>query len=267
MNETFIINLIIGAVAGIMAGMFGIGGGVVIVPALVLFSNFSIVQANGTSLAALLLPVGVLAVISYYRAGYMDLKVAFYLATGMIFGVVFGSYIALALPTNMLKIFYAIFLIYVSWSFVKPLELWKKYILKLKVEVMHENENFKAYPYYIFLIVGIATGVISGMFGIGGGLFIVPFLIKFLKYHPKKAIGTSLGALLLPVGLPGVLIYYHAGQLNILYALPLALGIVLGAIFGAKIMISLPTVLVKRVYGLFLLVVAFYFIVDEMFFK
>ena len=70
-----IVLIIIGFIAGILAGMFGIGGGVVIVPALMgLLPDFNFHQATGTSLAALLLPVGIFAVISYYRKGFLSIK-------------------------------------------------------------------------------------------------------------------------------------------------------------------------------------------------
>jgi uncharacterized protein len=262
MSEYLIIYLIIGVVAGVLAGMFGIGGGVVIVPALILLANFSITQANGTSLAALLLPVAIFGVISYYRAGLINIKISAFVASGLIIGVIFGSIIALSLPTNILKFIYGLFLLYVSWSFMKPMELWKEYILKrdfIRPKIPAEV-NDSQYRYYFYLIVGIFAGILSGLFGIGGGLVIVPVLIYFLKYDAKKAVGTSLGALLLPVGFPGVILYFNAGQLDFGAAMPVALGLVFGAVIGAKITISLPSLTVKRIYSVFLLIMSFYFI-------
>jgi hypothetical protein len=87
-------------------------------------------------------------------------------------------------------------------------------------------------------------------------------LITFMKFNPKKAVGTSLGALLLPVALPGVITYYNAGQLHIFASGLLAAGLVLGSIIGAKITISLPVSIVKRVFALFLLIIALQFIIS-----
>jgi uncharacterized membrane protein YfcA len=261
MDTTLVINLLIGLVAGVLAGMFGIGGGVVIVPALILLSGFSIVLANGTSLAALLLPVGILAVMSYYRADLIDLKISGLMATGLIIGVIAGSFIALNIPTNSLKFIYGLFLLYVSWNFMKPMELWRKYIRKEEIIIENKQEkSHRDYKLYFFPLVGLSAGVMSGLFGIGGGLVIVPMLIAFLHMDTKRAVGTSLGALLLPVTLPGVLIYYNAGQLNIPYAVTVAAGLVLGALVGAKITISLPAMTVKRIYSLFLLFMGINFI-------
>jgi hypothetical protein len=262
MDNVFIINLVIGAIAGILAGMFGIGGGVVIVPALILLSGFTLVQANGTSLAALLLPVGVLAVISYYREGLINIRISLYVACGLALGVIAGSYIALHIPVNILRIFYGIFLIYVCWSFTKPLAIWKKYIRKeIAVEAVRPEKSHKDYKFYFFPAIGILAGILSGMFGIGGGLVIVPVLIAFLHFDTKKAIGTSLGALLLPVTFPGVMMYYQAGHLELGYALPVAIGLVVGAFFGAKITIGLSSAIVKRIYSIFLFIMALNFII------
>jgi uncharacterized protein len=260
MDTVFAVNLAIGIVAGVLAGMFGIGGGVVIVPALILFSGFTIVQANGTSLAALLLPVGILAVISYYRAGLINIRISAYVSSGLILGVIAGSYIALNIPVSFLKIFYGIFLLYVSWSFMDPVALWKKFVNKEEVINNKPEKHHTSYRFYFYLLVGITAGILSGMFGIGGGLVIVPILIAFLHFDAKKAIGTSLGALLLPVTFPGVVMYHNAGQLEFGYAIPVAAGLVVGALFGAKITIGLSSHIVKRVYAIFTTAMAVHFI-------
>lgn len=95
------------------------------------------------------------------------------------------------------------------------------------------------------------------MFGVGGGLIIVPALLFLLKLKETEAIGTSLAALIPPVGLLGAVEYYRDGFVNVRYAALVAVGLFLGAYFGARIMTSLPPELVRRLYGGFLLVVAF----------
>jgi hypothetical protein len=104
------------------------------------------------------------------------------------------------------------------------------------------------------------AGVASGLFGIGGGAVIVPTLVVLLGYEQKRAVGTSLGALLLPVGLPGVLSYQDAGVLDVAQAAPIAVGLMLGAVVGAQITLQLPSTTVKRLYGVFLFLVGLNFI-------
>jgi uncharacterized membrane protein YfcA len=108
----------------------------------------------------------------------------------------------------------------------------------------------------ILLGVGLFAGVLSGMFGIGGGLVIVPALLLIIKMKELEALGTSLAALIPPVGLLGALEYYRNGHINIKYAALIACGLFIGAYFGARIVMPLPPVLIRRLYAGFLFVIA-----------
>jgi len=110
--------------------------------------------------------------------------------------------------------------------------------------------------YLGLLAVGLVAGVFAGMFGIGGGLIIVPALVYLFKMPILEGTGTSLAALIPPVGLLGAYEYYRNGYINIAYAMLIAAGIFVGAYFGAKIVIGLPPTVIKRIYGTFLLVIA-----------
>ncbi len=112
--QTVLILLIIGLIAGILSGVVGIGGGIVIVPALVFFIGFSQRMAQGTSLAIMLLPIGLLAVIQFYKAGYVDIKVSAIIAFAFFVGSYFGSRIALTVSQDILKKVFAILLIVVA---------------------------------------------------------------------------------------------------------------------------------------------------------
>ena len=267
-----ILQLIIGIIAGIMAGMFGIGGGIVMVPALMTLKGFSITQANGASLTALMMPVGILAVIEYKKKNLIDYKVASFMALGLLLGVYFGSRLALTLPVMLLKQIYGIFLLAVFWKFfdfktIKRKEIILNTVGNNLIENVVDNESIsllnkmkKRSSIFYLLPLAIIAGILSGMFGIGGGLVIVPIMITLLKFSAKKAVGTSLAALLLPVALPGVLTYYYAGQLEIQSSLIMALGLILGSFAGAKITISLPSPFIKRIYAFFILIIGINFI-------
>jgi uncharacterized membrane protein YfcA len=110
------------------------------------------------------------------------------------------------------------------------------------------------------LILGLTAGVLSGVFGIGGGLVIVPALILICGFEPKTAVGTSLFVILLPTGLLGVLNYWRSGDLKVGAGWWIALGVFAGAYFGARVGVALSEVAMKRLYGVFLLVVAVYFL-------
>ena len=106
--------LVIGLIAGVLSGLFGIGGGVVIVPALIMVSQMKPETATGTSLASLLLPVGVLGAWHYYRHGFVEVAPAALIATGLVIGAWLGAFVALRLSAQDLQKAFAIFLVFVA---------------------------------------------------------------------------------------------------------------------------------------------------------
>jgi uncharacterized membrane protein YfcA len=251
--------IIVGAAAGVFAGLFGIGGGIVIVPSLILLAGFPLVRATGTSLAAILLPVGILGVLAYYRARIIDVRASALLAIGLLTSVALGAWAANILPVDVMRKLFAVFCLYVGWNFIDPVPRIRR-ILGREVAVKPEPEADPRPPAYALVGIGLLAGVMSGMFGIGGGNIIVPLLTLALHYPPKRAIATSLGAILFPYSLPGVLYYHNAGTLDLGAAAWIALGLFLGTVFGARITIRLPSQTVKLLYGLFLVFVAVRFI-------
>jgi uncharacterized membrane protein YfcA len=111
---TIVILIIIGVLAGMLSGLVGVGGGLVIVPALVYFLAYSQKQAQGTSLAVLLLPVVVVSAFYYYKSGYMNVNAVPLIAVGFLFGGYFGGKLALVLPDATLKKVFAIVLILIA---------------------------------------------------------------------------------------------------------------------------------------------------------
>ena len=108
----------------------------------------------------------------------------------------------------------------------------------------------------LFLAIGLCAGLLSGLFGIGGGIIIVPALMLAGRMQPAVATGTSLGALLLPVGALGAWQYYKNGHLDVRASLLIALGIFIGAYVGAIMMQQLNPMMAKRVFAIFLIVVS-----------
>lgn len=123
--------LLIGLAAGILGGMVGVGGGLIVVPALVFFFGFSQHEAQGTSLGLLVLPVALLGMINYYKSGYVDFKVVGLLAISFFLGSYFGSKWSLSLPQETIKKYFALLLFYTAFKMIgweKQLLLWVKKI-------------------------------------------------------------------------------------------------------------------------------------------
>jgi Predicted permeases len=245
--------LVLGIVAGILSGLFGIGGGIVMVPSLIAFFGMDILDANATSLASMLLPVGILGVFAYHKAGLINIRESLWIAFGLFLGSFLGGELAVNINETLLARLYVCILLYIALSYMDFFTLFKKKKVQEPVEY-----SKVARPIWMFILLGIAAGVFAGLFGKGGGIVIVPLLIGLFHYNPKAASATSLAALQLPVGLPSVVIYAHEGHLHLLYAGLIALGILAGALFGSKLAVKLPSAMFKKVYALFLMVVAFY---------
>jgi hypothetical protein len=110
--------------------------------------------------------------------------------------------------------------------------------------------------YVLVGVLGITTGIVSGLFGVGGGVIIVPALVLLAGLDQHTATGTSLGALLLPVGLLAVFEYHRRGQVHLPYAALLAVGLLVGALLGAKLAGDLSGLALRRGFGVLLLLVS-----------
>ncbi len=113
--ESIMLLMTVGLAAGILSGLVGVGGGIIIVPALIFFLGFTQLQAQGTSLGLLLLPVGIFAVINYYKAGHIDFKVVGAMSIAFVAGGWIGSKLALRLDQETVKKVFAIVLFYTAF--------------------------------------------------------------------------------------------------------------------------------------------------------
>lgn len=109
-----ILSILIGIVSGISSGFFGIGGAIILIPALIYIFKFSQHLAQGTALAALLLPVGILAVIKYYKAGNVNVRAALFIALGFVVGGFIGAAFVQTVPSPILKKVFAVMLLGIS---------------------------------------------------------------------------------------------------------------------------------------------------------
>ncbi len=119
-----------------------------------------------------------------------------------------------------------------------------------------KNKNMDTQTILIIILVGIAAGILGGLVGVGGGIIIVPALVYFIGFSQKTAQGTSLGLIMLPVGILGVLQYYKQGHVDFKVVGMLAVGFLLGSYFGSKIALSLSQETVKKIFAILMIVIA-----------
>ena len=108
----------------------------------------------------------------------------------------------------------------------------------------------------ILIGIGILTGAMAGMLGIGGAVIMIPALVFFMGFTQQTAQGTSLAVMLPPIGILAAYNYYKAGQVNIKFALILAATFLIGSYFGSKFALTLPQPVLKKIFGVLLLLVA-----------
>ncbi len=217
--------LLLGAATGLLSGLFGIGGGVVLVPLLTLLLRFPQRLAAGTSVAAIL-PAAVVGGIGYALQGNVDWIAAACLAAGIIGGAQLGAYLLSRVPTAFLRWMFMAFLLGVIVS------LW--FVVPQRDDVIPMNLLIGA----LLVVTGFVTGILSGLLGVGGGVVVVPILMFFFGASDLIAKGTSL-IMLIPGSISGTLGNLRRNNIDLRAAAILGVAAAvlspLGAIFAARI--------------------------------
>jgi uncharacterized membrane protein YfcA len=171
--------LLVGVAGGLLSGLFGIGGGTVIVPALALWLSMPQKLSVGTSVAAIM-PTAIVGAISYAIQGHIDWVAAICLAVGIVAGAQLGTYLLARLPVSAIQWGFMVFLaaVIVSLWFVVPQR--------------EDRIDITVLTGVLLLLVGFVTGILSGILGVGGGIVVVPVLMFFFGSSDLIAKGTSL---------------------------------------------------------------------------
>lgn len=224
---TIALILVLGLTVGALVGLLGIGGGVVLVPAMVYLLRYDQHLAQGTSLFILLPPIGLGALRQYWKDGQVDVRAGIYCAMGFLLGGYGGGKIAVPMPSNLLQGVFGAFLM------LSAALLWRR-TASTNAQNQAEQDIARESAWRsmgIFVTAGLC-GVIAGLVGIGGGVLIVPVLGLLFGFSQHKAQGTSLIALIPPTGLLAFLTYWKAGYVNWHTGLLLIPGVFLGGIWG-----------------------------------
>ncbi|MFD6054588.1 sulfite exporter TauE/SafE family protein [Agromyces sp. NPDC060279] len=182
--------ILLGLMMGYFSGLFGVGGGVVLVPTLMLLGIDQRIAA-GTSTAAIL-PTAIVGTISYGVTGHVDWLAAALIAVGMIGGTQLGTYLLARLPRGIL------FWGFLGFLAVVAVSLW------LVVPQRDAEIGIDVWTGAALVAVGLLTGVLSGLMGVGGGIILVPILMFFFGASDLVAKGTSL-AMMVPGSISGTI--------------------------------------------------------------
>lgn len=183
--------IIIGLVAGFLSGLFGVGGGIIIVPALVIAAGFDQRLAAGTSLAAIV-PTATVGVISYATTGNVNWIAAGILAIGSVVGAQIGSHLLSRLPKRVIQ-----------WSFIGFIVI-VVVSLFLVIPSRDAELEFTVLSTIGLVVLGLVVGILAGILGIGGGVIIVPVLILLFGASDLVAKGTSL-LMMIPTAISGTI--------------------------------------------------------------
>jgi uncharacterized membrane protein YfcA len=229
----------------------GVGGGFLLVPLQVMWAGTDQRRASGTSLAAIFPIALVGAAIYYYGKGQpqVDLAVAFFLVLGSAAGAFLGAVASRRVPENGLKILVALLLAVVGLKELHDVVFGGAAISG------SENGAFGLGHYLLITASGLAIGVLSGLTGVGGGVFIVPTLVLGFGLAQRVAQGTSLLAIL-PTAAVGAITYHRHGNVDIRAAGWIAVAGVPAALVGAALALWLPVRVLAGLFGLFLIFAA-----------
>lgn len=240
-----------GLCGGLLSGLFGVGGGIVMVPLLGLILGLDQHRAQGATLAAMLLPTGLPAVLQYRRRGIASsIPLVGVLILAFLFGVTGGSVIANHIPSPVLRWGYAAFLVFLAV---------KTFLRQEPVAVDRSQVplDVRSGLWTWGLPIGLLAGVVSGLTGLGGAVVVIPLLAARFRMTQHEAQLTSLMMLLPPIGLPGVYIYAQAqGGLPWRVIGGVALGFAIGALGGARVATRMQGVKLKQVYAAVVLLMA-----------
>lgn len=236
--------LLIGLAAGVLSGVFGVGGGIAMTPGVQVFLGTPSIMAVATPLPVII-PTAFTGALRYRSAGEFDRVGARWMAVTGFFTAIVGALLTKIIKADILLLATAILLAWQSASILRG----------ARPENPSRPKPHRAATPGAFAAIGLLAGAVSGLLGIGGGLIMVPLMVSWLDIPLKRALGTSLAAMLAMV-IPGTIVHAALGHVDWLLALVLSVGAVPGARIGANLALGSRERTLRIAVGSFLLLAA-----------
>jgi uncharacterized membrane protein YfcA len=235
------LGIVVGFVAGVLSGLFGVGGGVITTPAVNALLGGTAIQAVATPLPVIF-PTSLVGAYTYSKAGEASFRAARWAVGPGIAGAVLGAYLTEFVNAHLLLVVTSAL---IGWTAVEvirartPQTPWEK----------------GATPGWKYAAIGSVAGFVSGLLGVGGGIVMVPALTVLIGMPLKRALGTSL-VVISALVIPGTLVHWALGHIDWAIFLALTIGVVPGARIGARIALAASERGLRIAVGTFLLAVA-----------
>ena len=234
--------VLVGLVAGFLAGLFGVGGGILMVPALVMVMHLDQRLAHGTSLAAVV-PIAVASTLSYAISGEVDWAVAACLVAGALAGAVVGTHLLRFLPERVLGMAFATLLVVTAVRLV------------LDSSDAVGREPLGAAGVVVLVLSGLIAGILAGLLGVGGGIIMVPVMVVGFDMSAATAKGTSL-AVIVPTAMIGTWRNLRNRNADLPVALVAGLAGVVSAFLAGLVSVDMSESLSNALFATLLIVVA-----------
>ena len=233
-------DIAIGAVTGLTSGLFGVGGGIILVPILVILFKVNQHKAQATSLVVVAL-AAVTGAMTYALADSVAwLAVPFLIAGGLV-GTLLGTIAVKKVKDRILKLVFGIFLVFVAIRIaVQSLD---------STALTNASAGLEIGP--IYLLVGLAMGLLSSFLGVGGGIIVIPILITVFGFTPQLAAGTSL-VVMIPIVLLGALRLTKGGFTNWGQGVRIGIPAAISAIGGAALALATQPAIVQIAFAILL---------------
>jgi uncharacterized membrane protein YfcA len=228
----------IGLAVGFFSGLFGVGGGIVLVPLLVAVLHFAQRRASGTSLAAVL-PTAIAGMIAYASHGSVDWLAGALMAAGAVAGSLLGTWLLHRIHPTILRWMFVVFLALVAIRML--------FLVPDRSVVL----DCTAWVVVGLVVLGFVTGLLSGLLGIGGGVFVVPMLLLVFGIGDLVAKGTSL-LMMIPTAITGTIANIRRGHTDVTAALVIGCLSVPASIGGAALAWAVPPLLGSILFALLL---------------
>jgi hypothetical protein len=236
-----IICLLIGVAAGLMSGLMGVGGGIVMIPLMTAFLGLTQHKAHGTSLAIIVF-TAISGALSYGWQGHTDLFLAAELAVGAIVGARLGALTMNHIPARELRMIFGVFIFFVGLRMLMPLP---------SSSVTIDARTLSGL--IIVVLIGLVTGILSGMLGVGGGIVMVPAMVLLMALRQQDAQGISL-LVIIPTAIVGAITHLRKGNVATPVVPWIAVTSILAAVVGSSLAIGPLKSVLTQIFGAFLLV-------------